>query len=105
MIKSGLLRERVTVQAPATTQNVMGEAELSWEDVGEVFASVEGLSAREILQAMQANAIVTHRIRIRFFPGITHQHRLVWRGRMMEIASVVEREVRTMHELLVREVQ
>jgi head-tail adaptor len=47
--------------------------------------------------------LVTHRIRIRFFPGITHQHRLLWRGRVMEISSVLERETRSIHEILARE--
>ena len=57
------------------------------------------------MQAMQAQAVVTYKVRIRFFPGITHQHRLLWRDKTMEIASVVERDVRTMHEILAREVE
>ena len=64
-----------------------------------------GMSAREVLQSMQANAIITHKIRIRFYPSITFQHRLLWRERTLEIASVVERDNRTVHELLAREVQ
>ena len=59
----------------------------------------------DIKLAMQAQAVVTYKVRIRFFPGITHQHRLLWRDKTMEIASVVERDVRTMHEILAREVE
>lgn len=105
MINSGLMRERVLLQKPATNRTGLGSANLEWEDVGEVWASVFGLSSREMLQAMQANAVVTHKVRIRFYPGIEHTWRLIWRGREMEISSVVEREVRTIHELLVKEVQ
>jgi SPP1 family predicted phage head-tail adaptor len=104
MIVSGQMRERVTILAPVTVQSPLGEATTGWEEVGTVWASVQGLSSREVLQAQQANAIITHKIRIRFFPTITHQHRLVWRDRTMEVASLMERETRTVHEIMAREV-
>lgn len=104
MIKAGMLRERVTIQAPTESRNIMGEATLSWSDEEVVWAYVEGLSARDILQAQQANAIASHRVIVRHRPGMTYQHRLAWRGKTLEIASVTDRENRTMTELLVREV-
>jgi SPP1 family predicted phage head-tail adaptor len=104
MIVSGQMRERVLLQAPVTEQSPFGEATTEWVDVAEVWASVRGLSSREVLQAQQANAIVTHVVRIRFFPGLTHQHRLIWRDRKMEISSLMERETRTVHEIMAREV-
>jgi len=103
MISSGLMRERVTIQAPSEQQNQFGEATVTWSDSATVWASVQGLSAREYLAAQQVGSIITHKIRIRFFPGLTHSHRLVWRGRIMEIASVLERETRTLHEILAKE--
>ena len=105
MQNAGPLRERVTVQAPTTVRNALGETTIGWVTAGTVWASVNGLSSREVMQAMQAQAFVTYKVRIRFFPGITHQHRLLWRDKTMEIASVVERDVRTMHEILAREVE
>jgi SPP1 family predicted phage head-tail adaptor len=105
MIKAGVMRERITIEAPEESRNTLGEATLSWATYAIVWASVEGLSSREMLQAQQANAVASHKVRIRFLPGLSHTHRLSWRGRTMEIASVVERENRTMHELLAREVQ
>ena len=105
MINSGQMRERVTIQSPEKSQNPFGEATISWQTEAEVWASVQGLSSREILMAQQMDAIVTHKIRIRFYPGITHSHRIVWRDRIMEIVSVVERETRTVHEILAREMQ
>lgn len=105
MIVSGQMRERVTILAPATEQSPLGEATTVWQEVATVWASVQGLSAREVLQAQQANAIITHKIRIRFFPTITHQNRLVWRGRTMEISSLMERDTRTVHEIMAREVE
>jgi SPP1 family predicted phage head-tail adaptor len=49
--------------------------------------------------------IATHRLRIRYRSDVTHLNRLVWRGRTMEIAAVVERDSRTALEILAREVQ
>jgi SPP1 family predicted phage head-tail adaptor len=104
MIHAGRMRERVTIQSPTGSQSAMGGSSLTYTDAATVWASVDGISSRDVMQAMQANVIVTHRVRIRYYPGITVDHRLQWRGRSFEIASVIERENRTMHELLVKEV-
>lgn len=99
------MRERVAIQAPVEARSPTGETTLSWAALVTVWASVDGLSTRDILQAQQANLVATHRIRIRYRSGVTHTQRIVWRGRTMEIASVVERENRTVLEILAREVQ
>lgn len=104
MIHAGMMRERVLLQRPATNRTGTGSTNLEWEDVAEVWASVLGLTSREILQAMQANAVISHKVRIRYFPSIEHTWRMVWRGRVMEISSIVEREVRAIHEILAKEV-
>ena len=96
--------ERVTIQTPSADRNQLGEATIEWSALKTVWASVDGLSSREVLQAMQANVIASHRIRIRYLDGVTPHCRIVWRGRTMEIASVTERMKHTMYELLVREV-
>lgn len=104
-MKIGLMRERVTIQAPSDRQTPFGEATVEWENVAEVWASVDGLSTRDIMQAQQANVIATHKIRIRRRDDVNQTCRLIWRGRVMEMASVTERETRTVHEILAREVQ
>lgn len=102
----GQMRERVAIKSQTEVRSPSGETTLSWSTtVATVWASVTGLSSRDILQAQQANVIATHRIRIRYRPDVTHTNRLEWRGRTMEIASVVERDNRTALEILAREVQ
>lgn len=103
-VYAGKLNERVTVQVPRETRNTLGESYVTWTDLATVWARVEGMNSREVLQAMQANAIVSHKIHMRYRDGVTHEARVVWRGRTMEIASVVERQNRTMLELMAREV-
>jgi SPP1 family predicted phage head-tail adaptor len=103
MINSGSMREQVTIQKPVEQQSSFGETTLTWVDESTVYASIMGVRASDYFAAQQAGALVTHRIRIRFFPSLTHQHRLLWRGRVMEISSVLERENRSIHEILARE--
>jgi SPP1 family predicted phage head-tail adaptor len=101
----GRMRERVAIQQPSEVRTPVGETTLTWAALATVWASVDGLSTRDILQAQQANLVETHRIRIRYRADVNHTHRIVWRGRTMEIASVVERDNRTALEILAREVQ
>lgn len=106
MIDIGKLKERVTIKSPTETRSRSGETTLNWDTtVATVWASVEGLSSRDIMQAQQANVIATHRIRMRHRSDVTHEHRIVWRGVTMEIASVTQRQEREMLELLARELQ
>lgn len=104
-IHAGKLDERVTLQSPSANRDQFGEATLEFDDQAIVWAEVVGLSSREILQAMQANVVASHRVRIRFRDDVTPHWRLVWRGRTMEVSSIVDRMKRTMLEMLVREVQ
>lgn len=99
----GLLRERVAVQKSSESTNSLGEAVLSWQTVGTVWARVEGVSAREALQTGQQSVTITHRVRLRFFTGLTHQHRFLWRGRTLEIMSLLEHANRTEHEAICME--
>jgi SPP1 family predicted phage head-tail adaptor len=106
VIDIGKFSSRVTILAPTETKSFSGESTFTWEtNLGTVWAQVDGLSSRDVLQAQQANVIATHRIRIRYRDDVTHLHRIVWRGRTMELASVVERGGRSYLEMLAREVQ
>jgi SPP1 family predicted phage head-tail adaptor len=100
MIDPGKLRERVTVQIAGGTTNALGETVLVWANSSAVWASVEGVTARESLMAGQQNTEVTHRVRLRYLPGLTSQHRFDWRGRTLEISSLLEHGNRTEHEAI-----
>jgi len=98
----GKMKERVTIQSPREVRSRSGETTLNWDTtVATVWASVDGLSSRDIMQAQQANVVATHRIRIRKRDDVLHTHRVIWKGRTMEIASVTKRGEAT--ELLARE--
>jgi SPP1 family predicted phage head-tail adaptor len=99
-IDPGRLRDRVTIQAASETRNAIGEVVQTWNTYAERWASVEGLSSREVLLSGQQQSEVTHRVRMRYVAGLTQQMRLVWRERVLEITSLLEHANRTEHELL-----
>ena len=102
-IDPGRLRERVTIQSATEARNSIGEVVQTWSTFGEAWASVDGLSSREVLQSGQQQTEVTHRVRLRYVDGLTQQMRLSWRGRTLEITSLLEHANRTEHELLCTE--
>ena len=103
MIDPGKLRERVTVEIASITTNNYGEAVLAWSTASSVWASVEGVAAREALAAGQVDITVTHRVRLRYLPGLTQQMRFAWRNRTLDIVSLLEHDNRSVHEAICQE--
>lgn len=97
MIDAGKLRERVTIQQATESRNALGETTLAWSTFAERWASVEGVSAREALELGQADVSITHRVRMRYLDGMTHNMRVLWRGRVLEIVSLLEYANRSEH--------
>lgn len=103
MIDAGKLRERLTVQVASGATNALGETVLSWANSSAVWASVEGVSSREALAAGQQETAITHRVRLRYLPGLTQQMRFSWRSRTLEIVSLLEYGNRTEHVAICEE--
>ena len=103
MIDAGKLRERVTVQIASGTTNALGETVLTWANSTAVWASVEGVSARESVTAGQQDVSLTHRVRMRYLPGLTQNMRFAWRNRTLEIVSLLEHGNRSEHEAICAE--
>ena len=103
MIDPGRLRERVTIQQATETRNALGETVQSWATFAERWASVDGISSREVLLQGQQKTEVSHRVRMRYVDGMTQTMRLAWRGRVLEISSLLEHANRSEHELLCTE--
>ena len=103
MIDAGKMRERVTVQIASGSTNTLGETVLAWNNSTAVWASVEGVSAREALALGQQETVVTHRVRMRHLPGLTQQMRFSWRSRTLNIVSLLEHGNRSEHEAVCEE--
>jgi SPP1 family predicted phage head-tail adaptor len=103
MIEPGKMRERVTVQIASGATNALGETVLTWANSTAVWAHVEGVSAREALEAGQQDTTITHRVRIRYLPGLTQQMRFLWRSRTLDIVSLLEYGNRSEHVAICEE--
>ena len=65
-MRAGLLRHKITLQAPAGNQNSVGERVTTWADTLVVRAAIEPLRIREQHIAAQNRASTTHKIMIRY---------------------------------------
>lgn len=104
MIEPGKMRERVTVQIASGATNALGETILTWANSTSVWASVEGVSAREALEAGKQEVTISHRVRLRYLPGLTQQMRFAWRSRTLNIVSLLEYANRSEHVAICEEV-
>lgn len=84
----GELNQRVIIKALSNTQDSFGDEGTDtevWTAIATVWASVKPLSGRELIQAQQLHAEVTHQVRIRYRRGITTANKLVYRHRDLHI--------------------
>jgi SPP1 family predicted phage head-tail adaptor len=72
------MRHRVRLEAPTGTRDAHGNPTNAFSLVAEVWASIEGLSGRELYQARQVEARATHTIRMRWVDGLSPTYRIVW---------------------------
>jgi SPP1 family predicted phage head-tail adaptor len=74
----------------------LGQRVESWVALWSGMASVRPLSSREKYYGGEQFAAVTHRIAIRYRPGVKHagRFRLVSSGRLLEVASVADQDER-----------
>jgi len=84
-----LFPHNVRIEQAARTQNTFGEKVETWLLFALVWANVESLSGREIFQAQQVQSLVTHRVRMRFMPGVKSEMRIRWDTRVFQIDSVI----------------
>jgi SPP1 family predicted phage head-tail adaptor len=103
VIDPGKLRERVIVQIASGATNSLGETVLTWANSTAAWASVEGVSASEALEAGQQEVNITHRVRLRYLPGLTQLMRFAWRGRTLDIVSLLEYGNRSEHVAICEE--
>ena len=102
-INHGRMRERVTIEKPVRSENSMGESVLSWTPVRRTWASVEGMSSKEVLTNSRQEFDISHKVKMRFQSDLTNNHRIDWKGRKLEIISLLEHGNATQHELICRE--
>lgn len=74
------LRHQITVRAPGTAEDALGQRVASWSNVCTVWAQVLPMQGRESEAGSAAQAQATVRFRIRHRAGITAAMQVVWQG-------------------------
>lgn len=99
---AGKLRERVTLQAETQTPDGAGGYSLGWSDVATVWASVKPMRGKESLESMQVRDVQPYEVMIRYNSAVTvtPKHRLSWNGKLLNIRSVVNRDMRDKYLML-----
>lgn len=75
-MRAGPLRDQIEILEQRNTRDAGGAALVEYVPVATVFGSVEPLSSRERVINAQSQGRVSHRVRLRYFAGLTVRHRL-----------------------------
>lgn len=83
-IRAGELKHLVSIDRPVASQDTSGEELISFVEAGKAKASIEPLSGRERLQAMQITATTDTRIRM-YWSALVSEMNAKWRIRYLDV--------------------
>lgn len=93
-MSAGKLKQRVIIQQETQTADAAGGYVISWQDVAEVWARVKPKRGSESLEAMQVRDVQVYEVVIRYRTDVTPKHRLNWKGKLLNIRSVMNTDER-----------
>lgn len=94
-LRAGTLRHSVQLQQLGTrVDDGYAGGSIPFTDVATVWAAIEPLEGFEKLEAGQFDASLSHRIRIRYYPGVRPNWRVVYGTRVFDIKSIADLEER-----------
>ncbi len=88
--RAGSLRDRVTIQTRALTEDAQNERIDTFSNFVTVWANIQGAVGREFWQAKQLNSEISGIMRMRFLTGIKPTMRVVFGNRIFEIVAVTD---------------
>ena len=105
MIQAGKLRNRIKIEQGAEAQNSFNEEVLTWSTFATPSASISPLNGRELFDAQQRYAEVTHKVVIRYLAGVVPKMRVNFGGRLFDINAVLNIDERNIElQLLCSEI-
>ena len=85
----GDLNKRIILQYETKTSDGMGGFSTLWIDTATVWAAIWPTSAAELIQSMQTDMVISHRIRIRFRSVLRPSWRIKFGTRYFNIVSII----------------
>jgi SPP1 family predicted phage head-tail adaptor len=90
-MKAGDLRHLIRIDEPVRTEEEGGGSVDRWTPFADgVWAAVVPLSGSERVAAMQSAATVSHRVELRYLPGLGEGMRVVHETRAFNIRAVLD---------------
>lgn len=87
---AGMLKRAIEIQKDAATSvGTDGMATESARSFAKPMAKIEPLTGRELVNASQVHAGVTHEILVRYIPGVTEQMWCLYDGRRLNFTSIL----------------
>ncbi|MEH7093943.1 phage head closure protein [Neobacillus vireti] len=88
-INPGEFRQVITFQSKNGVQNSYGETSDDWMDVKTTRAGIYPISGQEFFSAEKVNAEITHKINMRYLPGLSTNMRIKYGNRYFGISSII----------------
>jgi SPP1 family predicted phage head-tail adaptor len=101
---AGLMRDRIEVQVQRETTAPDGGISENWVTERAVWAWVRELRGAERVEATAVEGQVTHRINMNYYPGLTSEYRIRFRGDILNIDQAIDLHNRREHELICVEI-
>ncbi len=88
MIAAGTLRHSIRVQSLVETVDAGGGRTRAWVDYFLTHAAITPMSGRELRAGGQMQAPMTHRLTLRWAPGLTAKMRVLFGTRVFNVRAV-----------------
>ena len=88
-VKISDLRHRITFQSERKVADEHHGHTSIWDNVATVWAKVEPVSGREYYYSHQLKNVISHKITIRYWEGLTAELRIIFEERIMKIESLI----------------
>lgn len=101
---AGRLRQKIEIQKLTRHADGAGGATESWSKFADCYAEVSPVSAAQLAFYEKLEHRVTHKILIRYLPGLSHEMRVLFEGRVFQVQSFRDLEERhQFHEIMAEE--
>lgn len=89
MISAGALRHRILIEDVTVTPDTAGDPVETWDRFAKVWAAIAPLSGNALIAAQAVQSNVSVRITIRALPGLLPRMRIIYRGKIYNIAAIL----------------
>lgn len=103
-MKLGRMSERITFEKRQCVQDGDGFNEEQWNVYKTVWADIQPISSKEVIDGNGELETISNRIYIRYLSGIDSTMRIVCKERVFEIVSIIGERRSGMQTVVVREV-